>query len=78
MSSSWMPAELITSQQAVDAYTAIAHHAAGMEYRRGALHVGFDADLVVTSHDVCEYSDHIGNDISIQATFTAGRLRYSA
>ncbi len=78
MSSSWMPAERITSQQAVDAYTAIAHHAAGMEYRRGALHVGFDADLVVTSHDVCEYSDHIGNDISIQATFTAGRLRYSA
>ena len=76
--SSWMPAERITSQQAVDAYTSIAHHAAGMEYRRGALRVGFDADLVITSHDVCEHSDRIGDDIRIQATFTAGRLRYSA
>lgn len=78
LSTPWMPSERITSQQAVDAYTSLAHHAAGMEYRRGALRVGFDADLVVTSHDVCERSDSMYDNIRIQATFTAGRLRYSA
>lgn len=74
---SWYPSERINTSEAVRAYTADAHRASGMEYRRGKLEVGYDADIVVVSHDLMEHSDRIADDVAVMATFTAGKLRYA-
>lgn len=73
----WCASECITSAEAVDAYTLHAQRASGMEYRRGRIDVGYDADLVVVSHDLAGLVRQIPDDVSIRATFTAGRLRYA-
>ncbi len=73
----WCASECISIAEAVDAYTAHAHRASGMEYRRGRIDVGYDADLVVVSHDLAGLVRQIPDDVSIRATFTAGRLRYA-
>lgn len=73
----WHASECISIAEAVDAYTARAHRASGMEYRRGRINVGYDADLVVISHDLTGPMRQIPDDVSIRATFTAGRLRFS-
>ena len=72
----WYTSERITSADALAAYTAEAHRASGMEYRRGRVDVGFDADLVVVSHDLTALAESIPDDVRIQATFTAGKLRH--
>ncbi len=46
----WFPKEIITREEALLAYTAWAHGASEMEYRRGYLQTGFDADIVL--HDI--------------------------
>ena len=76
-SAAWCGAERITAAEALDAYTSIAHCASGMEYRRGRIEVGYDADLVVVSHDIAADEHSIPNDVIVRATFTAGRLRYA-
>ena len=73
----WHAAECITTSEALRAYTSDAHRASGMEYRRGAIEVGFDADLVVLSHDLLDHASHIVDNVAIRATFTAGKLRYA-
>jgi predicted amidohydrolase YtcJ len=73
----WCSAERITTTEAIDAYTATAHCASGMEYRRGRIEVGYDADLVVVSHDIAADEQRMPEDVTVQATFTAGRLRYA-
>lgn len=74
---SWYASECITTSEAVQAYTSDAHRASGMEYRRGKLEVGFDADLVVLSHDLVAEASLIPEEVVVRATFTAGRLRYA-
>jgi predicted amidohydrolase YtcJ len=48
-----------------------------MEYRRGRIEVGYDADMVVLSHDIAAAEQGIPDDVTVRATFTAGRLRYA-
>lgn len=73
----WCASECISASEAVRSYTRDAHRASGMEYRRGKLEVGYDADIVVVSHDLLDNASHIPDDVAIRATFTAGRLRYA-
>lgn len=74
---SWCSAERISCSEAVDAYTSVAHCASGMEYRRGRVEVGYDADLVIVSHDLCADEDGVPDGVVVRATLTAGRLRYA-
>lgn len=70
--------ESLTIEQAIHAFTIDAHRTADMEYRRGRLEVGYDADLVILDRDpFTTPTDEIKN-IRIMATFMAGQLRYSA
>jgi predicted amidohydrolase YtcJ len=73
----WCGEERITATEALDTYTATAHYASGMEYRRGRIEVGYDADMVVLSHDIAAAEQGIPDDVTVRATFTAGRLRYA-
>ncbi len=62
------PAERLTLEQALAAYTVGAAYAIGRERRSGRLAPGFDADLVVLSQD----PGHGLDDVSAVATLKAG------
>ncbi|MEJ2290207.1 MAG: amidohydrolase [Deinococcales bacterium] len=62
------PAERLTLEQALRATTVGAAYAIGREGRSGRLAPGFDADLVVLSHDPDDGLD----DLAVVATFKAG------
>ncbi|MCO6467178.1 MAG: amidohydrolase [Bradyrhizobiaceae bacterium] len=67
----WKHDEVLHCDQALLAATQWAHEAAGMDYRRGSLQVGMDADLVVLDRDPCEHSSSTPQ-AKVLATFTAG------
>ena len=75
---SWQQHERITIGEAIDAFTVNAHASADMNYRRGALEVGFDADLVVLDRDPRQCQPEEIKDIRVLATFMAGQRRYTA
>ncbi len=77
MSDPWQGQERISMIEALRAYTSGAHATSGMEYRRGTLSIGYDADMVVVDRDVesCDLDELV--DTRVMATFTAGKLRYS-
>lgn len=75
---SWQGQECITAREAVLAYTQWAHETVGMDYRRGRLDVGFDADFVVVDRDVESSVATEINSAKVMATFVAGKRRYNA
>lgn len=77
MQAPWQDHECISQAQALWCFTEGAHASAGMEYRRGRIDVGFDADLTIIDRDVltCHREDILS--ANILATFTAGVCRYS-
>lgn len=77
MQAPWQDQECISQHEAVHAFTEGAHRTVGMEYRRGRLEVGFDADFTVVDRDLvtCAADDILS--ANILATFTAGVCRYS-
>lgn len=75
--SSWNSEERLTVAEALHAFTAGAHATADMDYRRGQIEVGFDADIVVLNADLMKCDIEGIDDIQVMATFVAGRLRYS-
>jgi hypothetical protein len=78
MSAPWMPDERISIDEALAAYTINAHRAADVDYRRGRIDVGMDADVVIIDRDITACSAEELQQAHIMATFTAGRRRYSA
>jgi predicted amidohydrolase YtcJ len=70
--------EAITIDQALDAFTSQAHRTADMNYRRGQLDVGYDADLVILDRDPRTTPAAELANIRVMATFMAGQLRYTA
>jgi len=68
------PGQALEPLQALAAYTTGAAHGIAWEHRSGKLARGFDADLVVLSHDPRRSLE----DLSVRATFLAGRQTFSA
>ncbi|MFN4984739.1 MAG: amidohydrolase [Ignavibacteria bacterium] len=77
MQASWLDHECISQQEALQAFTEGAHKTVGMEYRRGRLEVGFDADFTVVDRDLLTCKAEDITTTTILATFTAGVCRYS-
>ena len=67
-------AEAISPDQALAAYTTGAAYAIGREERSGMLREGFDADLVVLSHDPLVDLD----GLQVMSTYKAGRSTFNA
>ncbi|UCH27862.1 MAG: amidohydrolase [Trueperaceae bacterium] len=66
------PAERLSPKEALAAYTRDAAAAIGWEHRSGRLRPGFDADLVIVSHDPRESLD----GLEVLSTMKAGRWTY--
>ena len=75
-SEAWQGQERITVSEAIAAYTSGAHTTTGMEYRRGRIEVGFDADLVVLDKDIASVPSNEITSAKVMATFVAGKRRY--
>ncbi|MCX6140082.1 MAG: amidohydrolase [Candidatus Kapabacteria bacterium] len=74
----WQGQECITTKEAILAYTLWAHRTTGMDYRRGRLEVGYDADVVVLDRDLeTSTADEIAST-TVMATFVAGKRRYTS
>lgn len=72
----WYPKEIITREEALFAYTAWAHETSEMEYRRGFLKTGFDADIVLHDTNLLTCADDEILKTKVVATYTAGALRF--
>lgn len=73
---SWNAHECLTPSEALQAFTFWAHVTSGMEYRRGRLEVGYDADLTVVSADLLDGVEVPHSSECVVATFVAGIRRY--
>ena len=72
----WQPHERISRSEALEAFTFGAHVTSGMEYRRGRIDVGYDADLTVLDWNLLDETRPIGSSEHVVATFVAGIRRY--
>lgn len=73
---SWQPQECITREEAVLSMTSWAHQVADVDFRRGRIAEGYDADVVVLDRDVMSCADDAVSGTVVMATFTGGKLRY--
>ena len=73
----WFPAQRITVQEAIEAYTLTAAYATFVEQDRGSLGPGKLADLVVLSRDVLDPAarDHIA-ETQVEMTVVGGKIVY--
>lgn len=76
-SQAWQPQERITRDEAFDAFTRAAHMTAEMDFRRGQLVAGMDADMAVLDRDVLTCADDDIRSTRVMATFVAGRRRFA-
>ena len=72
----WQPHECITIDEALQAFTVDAHASADVDYRRGTIEIGADADLVILDRDPRTTPPKELADIKVLATFMAGQRRY--
>jgi hypothetical protein len=72
----WQAHERITKTEALEAFTYGAHVTSGMEYRRGRIDVGFDADLTILDVDLLDENAAPNSSEHVMATFVAGVRRY--
>ncbi|MBM4178707.1 MAG: amidohydrolase [Ignavibacteria bacterium] len=77
MQAPWQKHECIGQDEALYAFTEGAHITAGMDYRRGRLEVGYDADFTIVDRDLLSCTPDEIHLTNILATFTAGVCRYS-
>ena len=77
-SDTWQPQECLTIEEALTAFTQTAHASADVDYRRGAIEIGNDADVVILDRDPRTCSPEELDGIRVLATFMAGQQRYSA
>jgi hypothetical protein len=74
----WMPEEIITQKEALLSYTTWAHEASGLEYRRGALAIKFDADITILDTDIVSCPVDAIKVTNVLATYSAGIRRFHA
>lgn len=74
----WQPHERITIDEALQAFGRMAHASADVDYRRGTIALGFDADVVVLDRDPTTCAPEELASIRVLATFMAGQCRYVA
>ncbi len=74
----WQPHERITIDEALQAFGRTAHASADVDYRRGTIALGFDADVVVLDRDPTTCAPEELASIRVLATFMAGQCRYVA
>jgi len=72
----WFEHEIITREQAIACYTTNAHKAADVDYRRGRLEIGQDADFVVWDTDLHTCTNDELLRAQVLATFVAGKCVY--
>jgi len=75
-SAPWHESECLTRSEALDAFTIGAHVTSGMDYRRGRIAVGFDADLTILDGDVVSSAQMMQSSRHVVATFVAGTRRF--
>lgn len=66
--------ECVSLEQAIDSVTSSAHASVGVDFRRGSLAIGMDADLVVFDRALPEAANGNPREVKVLATFTAGVL----
>ena len=74
----WMTEEIITQKEALLSYTTWAHEASGLEYRRGALAIKFDADITILDTDIVSCAVDAIKVTNVLATYSAGIRRFHA
>ncbi len=74
-SARWHSAEALDIETALQAASTWAHAAADMDYRRGELAVGYDADLVILDRNPGDAVGSLGDEVQVLATFTAGVMQ---
>jgi predicted amidohydrolase YtcJ len=72
----WIPAEKISIDQALSAYTVSNAYAGFQENKLGQLKVGYLADLVVLEQDIFEIPAEEIKDITINMTIVDGKIVY--
>jgi predicted amidohydrolase YtcJ len=72
----WVPAQKITVEEAVRAYTATAALASFDESRKGILSTGRLADLVVLSRNIFEIPSEQIRDAKVELTAVGGKVVY--
>jgi hypothetical protein len=73
----WVPAEKISVEEALRAYTAANAYGAFMEDRLGTLRVGGLADLVVLSEDLTRIDPIAIGDVRVDYTIVGGEIVYT-
>jgi predicted amidohydrolase YtcJ len=74
----WVPAQRITVEEAVRAYTATAAYASFDESRKGILSVGRLADLVMLDRNIFEIAPEQIRDVKVATTIVGGKVVYRA
>lgn len=78
---SWNPAERLSVEEAIGAFTVGAAYAVGLESERGVIAPGFAADLVVLDRDIVRLGAEDERsilDARVRYTIVGGELAYSA
>jgi predicted amidohydrolase YtcJ len=70
----WMPEQSLTLLEALQAFTMGAAWAEHAESRRGAIRVGFDADLTLFGRDLFEVPPAAIGEVPLLATVVGGRV----
>jgi predicted amidohydrolase YtcJ len=74
----WMPAQKLTTEEAVRAFTSGAAYAAFQEKETGTIEIGKRADLTVLDHDVMTISPYDILHTRCAMTIVRGRVVYEA
>jgi predicted amidohydrolase YtcJ len=73
----WIPAEKISVEEALRAYTAGNAYGIFAEARRGTLAPGYQADLVLLDRDLTKVAPETIDQAQVQATVVAGKVVFS-
>jgi predicted amidohydrolase YtcJ len=73
-----MPEQRLTRLEALQAFTSGAAYAAGAEDRRGAIRVGFEADLTAFDRDIMAVPAAQLPQLEVRAVVVGGRVELPA
>jgi predicted amidohydrolase YtcJ len=72
----WQPQEIVGRDTAIKLMTLAPHVAADVQYRRGRMEIGYDADFVVLDRDLALCATQHIADAVVMGTFVAGKATY--
>ena len=74
----WVPAQTLTLEEAVDAYTMGSAYAEFQEHDKGSITPGKLADMVVLSDDIFAIEPTALPDVTVEITIVGARVVYTA